>query len=133
MRILILLFALLPSIESSLFAANLKENQRILLVGPLGSGKSSCLNRLLDLEDKDRAETGVGKAVTKKISPYADKGSPLTIYDSPGLNDGNEQDLTSELVEFVASEKITGLLFLVNAGAKRVDIFKNIVKFKKMV
>ncbi|WP_260442209.1 GTPase [Fusobacterium hwasookii] len=69
--------------------SNLKEQKiNLMITGGTGSGKSSTINALFDIEV---AKVGIGvKPETKKITRY--DLDNLILWDTPGLGDGKEAD-----------------------------------------
>jgi uncharacterized protein (DUF697 family)/GTP-binding protein EngB required for normal cell division len=61
----------------------------ILLAGKPGIGKSTLINAIFG---RKLATTGVGASVTKFIEPHRIPGSPITIYDAPGVEVGQPLD-----------------------------------------
>jgi GTP-binding protein EngB required for normal cell division len=66
----------------------------IVNIGKTGVGKSTIINAVFC---KDLAETGIGRPVTQHCHAYSISDSPVTIYDSKGLETG--KDNTSILDE----------------------------------
>ncbi|XP_032882293.1 interferon-inducible GTPase 5-like [Amblyraja radiata] len=59
---------------------------RIAVMGECGSGKSTLINALLDLDDDEAAPTGYNETTTK-IAPYSRLSLPnVCYYDFPGFN-----------------------------------------------
>jgi GTP-binding protein EngB required for normal cell division len=57
----------------------------ILLLGGSGAGKSSLVNAVFG---KPLAEIGEGKPITQQYTKFEGKNSPVTIYDSKGIEHG---------------------------------------------
>jgi uncharacterized protein (DUF697 family)/GTP-binding protein EngB required for normal cell division len=77
----------------------------VLVAGRTGVGKSSLINAVFG---EDFAKTGQGKPVTQGMPrPYTRPGSPLTIWDSTGLELGEKEftETNKLLVNFVTERK----------------------------
>jgi predicted GTPase len=61
----------------------------MIVAGRPGAGKSTLLNAIFG---EDRAPTGIGASVTTEIRRYARPGLPIAIYDTPGIEIGNDVD-----------------------------------------
>jgi uncharacterized protein (DUF697 family)/GTP-binding protein EngB required for normal cell division len=61
------------------------KNLNIINIGKSGVGKSTIINAVFS---KDLAKTGIGKPVTQHCQAYTIPDSPITIYDSKGLETG---------------------------------------------
>ena len=67
-----------------------KRNLRILVTGRMGAGKSALVNSIVGEYVAEEGDSAKGE--TKKVTPYEKKIGDIviTIYDSPGLQDGVE-------------------------------------------
>jgi uncharacterized protein (DUF697 family)/GTP-binding protein EngB required for normal cell division len=63
------------------------ENLSIINIGKTGVGKSTIINAVFC---KDLAKTGIGRPVTQHCEAYSIPDSPITIYDSKGLETGKD-------------------------------------------
>ena len=93
------------------------EPVNILITGPTGCGKSSTINAMFNMEV---AKVGVGvDPETMDIKDF--KLGNLTIYDSPGLGDSKEKDISH-------AKKITELLHRMDSsGNALIDLVLVIV------
>lgn len=93
----------IPEAAKEKLLANIMKSKdepvNILITGPTGCGKSSTINAMFNMEV---AKVGVGvDPETMEIKDF--KLGNLTIYDSPGLGDGKEKDISH-------AKKLTELL-----------------------
>ena len=104
---------------------------RLLVCGLGGVGKSTLVNRLLQLGDEKWAEEGdCGKATTSVVSKYertTEKGIKVCIFDSPGFSDIDLSD--KDIIDMVKKKtegKIHLLIYCISldhpARVKRSDI-----------
>ena len=57
-----------------------------MVVGKSGVGKSTLINNILKLDNKNKAETGIGDFQTKNIKSYQNKNVPfLRLIDTRGI------------------------------------------------
>ncbi|WP_000400731.1 GTPase [Helicobacter pylori] len=66
-----------------------KPKMNILLMGYIGSGKSSLINALFG---KEITKTGVGEPVTQHIKKYIDEQKGLVFWDTQGIEDKDYHD-----------------------------------------
>ena len=72
-----------------------------MVFGITGVGKSTLINNVFS---ENLAEVGVGRPITSHIRKYSKDESPLSIYDSPGLEqkgDNSIENLLKEAVDVV--------------------------------
>jgi len=70
----------------------------IINIGKTGVGKSTIINAVFN---RELAKTGVGTPVTEHCDTYAIPGSPITIYDSKGLETGNSASVLAEIYDVI--------------------------------
>lgn len=76
------------------------DHLNIAVLGKAGVGKSTLLNSVFRGE---LAKTGIGRPVTQNIKKFSKEGLPFTIFDTPGLELGEEQQkrVKSELIDII--------------------------------
>lgn len=98
----------------------------VLVVGKTGTGKSTLVNTVFN----DRiAETGQGRPITQHMRRYTKEGSPVSIYDTKGLEVadymGILDDLKAKVREINRSERSEDHVHVawlcVAEGARRVE------------
>ncbi|MCR8676945.1 DUF3944 domain-containing protein [Campylobacter sp. S4:11] len=106
----------------------------ILIAGPTGAGKSSTIKALFEYEGKELdIEIGTtAKPETKEVKDF--KLDNLTIYDSPGFGDSEENDKIyknqiEELLKKKGDEEIDLVLITLNgANLRDLGTFYNLIK-----
>ena len=98
----------------------------VLVVGKTGTGKSTLVNTVFN--DKI-AETGQGRPITQHMRRYTKDGSPVSIYDTKGLEvadyRGIFEDLKTKVREINRSEHAENHIHVawlcIAEGARRVE------------
>ncbi|GAA0582494.1 GTP-binding protein [Paractinoplanes ferrugineus] len=100
----------------------------IIMAGKLGVGKSSLLNGIFGT---DEAPTGVGASVTTRIKRYPLAGSPIAIYDTPGIELGRDHqgvigDYLAEIRKNASDpdRRIHFALYCINSNGSRYEDFE---------
>jgi len=101
----------------------------IAVIGLTGVGKSSLINKIFG---NNIAITGAGRAVTTEYTKYSpnafDIDLPVSLYDSPGYEPGNEQEyFVKKTIDFLKeknrqgeAEQIHLIWYLISASAARL-------------
>jgi len=98
----------------------------LLVVGKTGTGKSTLVNTVFDGRI---AETGQGRPITQHMRRYTKEGSPVSIYDTKGLEVADYKsilnDLKTKVREINRSEKpedhIHVAWLCIAEGSRRVE------------
>ena len=106
---------------------NLK-HLNIAVVGKTGVGKSTLINSVFR---ENLAETGIGRPVTTEIRKISKPGYPLSIYDTPGFELGQDKqkqirtELLSEIKKGIRSGNVDKAVhciwYCVNAASSRIE------------
>ena len=98
----------------------------ILVIGKSGVGKSTLINSIFR---EKLAETGLGRPVTQTVKKITKPDFPLAIYDTPGFELGNDQQLKvkNELLEIIRkgafsreiNERIHCIWYCINVNSNR--------------
>ena len=110
----------------------------VLLLGTSGCGKSTLINALLG---EDRAETGVGEAVTKEIAVYRNDVLPFRMIDTMGYEFDffRQNRIKKEIAGFGRegvkrrnAEKLIHLIwYCIDGTGKRID--QSVLRYIKSV
>lgn len=98
----------------------------LLVVGKTGTGKSTLVNTIFN---EKIAETGQGRPITQHMRRYTKEGSPVSIYDTKGLEVANYKDILKDLTAKVreinrserAEDHIHAAWLCIAEGARRVE------------
>ncbi|MEU6414718.1 DUF697 domain-containing protein [Microbispora sp. NPDC046933] len=98
----------------------------LAIFGITGAGKSTLVNAVFG---EDLAETGVGAAVTKQLTPYSRPDDILRVYDSRGFEMGESREqLLDELAKQVARTRagdvddyIHAVWYAIRAADRRLE------------
>lgn len=100
---------------------------RVLICGLGGVGKSTLINRLLQLEGEGRAKEGIkGGAMTTAVSKYettTKNGVKVCLFDSPGFGDVDIKDETTiAMMEDKTENKLDMVFYCIGLnGSARVQ------------
>ena len=88
---------------------------RVLVCGLGGAGKTTLINRLLQLEGQGQAEEGtMGRATTTAVSKYettTKSGVKVCVFDTPGFGDTDVRDETTIAMMEDKTEKKLDMVF----------------------
>ena len=116
-----------------------------LVIGNSGIGKTTLINSILKLSDKEKGQTesNNAKGITKKITPYNNKNylSWLTLYDTEGFEKERDYNLDIQKFNDFIEKKINngnynefihGIWYCID-GNRFTDIeVKNLIKLHKI-
>lgn len=101
----------------------------VVVIGKTGVGKSTLINSVFG---ENVAEVGLGRPVTQSIRKLEKEGTPLAIYDTPGLElQGNHsaenllEQVTNLINEGIQSEDVNQAIhciwYCINTASSRVE------------
>jgi uncharacterized protein (DUF697 family)/GTP-binding protein EngB required for normal cell division len=98
----------------------------VLVVGKTGTGKSTLVNTVFN---ERIAETGQGRPITKHMRRYTKEGSPVSVYDTKGLEVADYRsilnDLKAKIREINRSERAEDHIHIawlcIAEGSRRVE------------
>lgn len=100
----------------------------IMVIGKTGVGKSTLINAVFS---ENIATTGQGQPVTQKMALYSKPGIPLRIYDTKGLELGEQvqKEVKDEIFDTIRkqndlndiSESIHCIWYCINATSDRIE------------
>lgn len=101
----------------------------ILVTGKTGVGKSTVINTVFR---KPVAKTGMGKPVTDRVEKYSSPDLPVTLYDTPGIELGQEAEAVArDFAELITSklngkpeEHIHVLWYCIHAEHRRIEDYE---------
>ena len=76
----------------------------VIVIGKTGVGKSTLINSILNLSDKDKAPEGFGSSTTKSFTEYISDNVPgLRLIDSRGIEIGNfgAKNFIEDVTEYI--------------------------------
>ena len=76
----------------------------LIAIGKTGVGKSTLINAVFG---EELAKTGVGLPVTKHCEAFAKEGNTLTIYDSKGLESGDNSNVLREIFNLIKTRNLS--------------------------
>ena len=97
----------------------------VVVIGKTGVGKSTLINSVFG---ENVAEVGLGRPVTQSIRKLEKEGTPLAIYDTPGLElqgDNLLEQVTNLINEGIQSEDVNQAIhciwYCINTASSRVE------------
>ena len=81
-----------------------KSKLNLMTIGKTGVGKSTLINAVFG---EELAKTGIGKPVTQHCHVYTKEGDPLTIYDSKGLESGDNSGALNEIFSLIKTKNLS--------------------------
>ncbi len=101
----------------------------VVVIGKTGVGKSTLINSVFG---KNVAEVGLGRPVTQSIRKLEKEGTPLAIYDTPGLElqgDHSTENLLEQVTDLInegiqsedVNQAIHCIWYCINTASSRVE------------